>query len=67
MEFIKKLFSESSDISMMRVMAFMVTCTACYIAISHGEVSVGIVGTLLATAFTGKAVQKFGESDGPAK
>lgn len=67
MEFIKKLFSESSDISMMRVMAFMVTCTACYIAISHGEVSVGTVGTLLAAAFTGKAVQKFGESNGPAK
>jgi len=67
MEFLKKMFAESSEVSMMRVMAFMVTCTACYIAISHGEVSVGIVGTLLAAAFTGKAVQKFGEPNGPAK
>lgn len=67
MEFLKKLFTASSGVSMMRVMAFMVTCTACYIAIAHGEDSVGIVGTLLAAAFTGKAVQKFGESNGPAK
>lgn len=52
------LFSESSEISMMRVMSFIVVCTACYLAITGQEAVVGIVSVLLGTAFTGKVVQK---------
>lgn len=55
---LKSLFSENSEISMIRVMTFIVTCTACFLAISGKESVIGIVGVLLGTAFTGKVAQK---------
>lgn len=56
MQFIKDLFSENSNVSMMRVMAFITCMTACYLAVSHGEV--GVITALLVAAFGGKVGQK---------
>jgi len=61
MKFVKDLFSESSNASMMRFMCFIVCVTACYVAIFKGQDSVGLVATLLASAFGGKGLQKFAE------
>jgi hypothetical protein len=61
---LKNLFSESGDVSMMRVMSLMSTLTACGIAINavlNNRDLVGtaaIVGTLVGAAFAGKVMQK---------
>lgn len=57
-----ELFGESSNISMMRLMAFIVVLTACYLALSKGPEELGVISILLATGFGGKVAQKFGES-----
>lgn len=56
MQFIKDLFSESSSVSMMRLMALITCLTACYLALTHGEV--GVITALLVAAFGGKVGQK---------
>lgn len=55
------MFSESSPVSMMRVMALIVVLTACAIACFKSGDNVILVGTMLTVAFTGKAAQKFKE------
>jgi len=57
-EFLGNLFSESSKISMLRLMSFIVCLTGCYLAISKGPEELGVISVLLGTAFTGKVVQK---------
>lgn len=62
MKWLNSMFSESSDVSLMRVMSFIVCLTACYLAVSKGPDESGIIGTLLVTAFTGKVAQKYAET-----
>lgn len=66
MKLVRSLFSESGDISMVRVMAFIVCLTACYLALSKGPDEVTVIGTLLSTAFGAKVAQKFMEGRGNA-
>ena len=58
MNFLKSLFGESSEVSMVRVMSFMVVCTACYLALSKGPDELGVIMALLGTGFGGKVAQK---------
>ena len=59
--FFLKMFGESGEISCMRVMSFMVTCTAIYLALTHGDRAT--IGVLLGASIGGKAAQKFAERD----
>lgn len=59
MNFLKSLFSEKSDVSMMRVMSLLSLIIGAYLAITGKDVS---VSTFVYAAFGGKAVQKFIES-----
>lgn len=54
----KELFSESSGLSMMRVMTFIICLTACYLSLTKGPEELGVITTLLASAIGGKAAQK---------
>ncbi len=66
-EFIKQLFSDSGDISMMRVLSFICVITASFIALR--AVSVGsdlnaaavLCGVFLGAGISGKVVQKVTE------
>jgi hypothetical protein len=60
-KFLMEIFSETGDISCMRVMAFMVTCTAIYLALTHGDTTT--IGVLLGASIGGKVGQKFAERD----
>lgn len=62
MKFIRDLFSENSEVSMMRVMSFMSLLIAAYLAIKGQDAS---VSTFIYAAFTGKAVQKYIELKSP--
>lgn len=57
-EFLNKLFAESSGVSMLRVMSFLVCITACYISITKRADELGVISVLLSTAFGGKVLQK---------
>lgn len=59
MSFLKSLFSEKSDISMMRVMSLISLFIGAYLAIKGHDVSVGV---FVYAAFSGKAVQKYIET-----
>ena len=59
--FLLSLFGEDGNVSCMRVMCMMVTCTAIYLALTHGDVST--IGVLLGASIGGKACQKFAERD----
>lgn len=66
-DYIKSMFSENGDISMMRVGTFICIISAVAIAIiglitkqDLSSVSM-LAGTFLAAGMTGKAVQKFAE------
>ena len=66
-EHVKKLISESSDVSSMRVMSFMtlgfsylITVIALVMNKDLGDISM-LAGVFVGSAFTGKAVQKFSE------
>ncbi len=52
------LFGESSQVSMVRLMAFITVLTGCYIAISRGPEELGVISVLLGTGFSGKVAQK---------
>lgn len=56
------LFGESSNISMMRLMSFIVVMAACYLALSKGPEELGVITALLTTGFGGKVAQKFSET-----
>lgn len=58
MKFLHDMFSESSDISMMRVMALLSLLIGGYLAIKGLDTSVMIFVT---AAFSGKATQKYFE------
>lgn len=58
MKFLRGMFSESSDISMMRIMCFMALIIAGYLALKGQDASVGV---FVMAAFSGKAVQKYVE------
>jgi len=64
MRFLKDLFSESSQVSMVRVMSFSVVMTACYLALSKGPDELGVISVLLSTGFAGKIIQKNIETKG---
>jgi len=55
------LFSEAGSVSMMRVLAFQVCSTACYIAVTQGEASSGIVLGMITAALGAKVGQKLVE------
>ena len=55
MSFLISLFSEKSDISMMRVLSLISLIIGAYLAISGHDASVSI---FVGSAFAGKAVQK---------
>lgn len=61
-QWLKDLFSESSTVSAMRVMAMMALVFACYIA-AYGVYTskdvTALVSLFLGCAFTGKVAQKF--------
>lgn len=59
---LKELFSESSDISLMRVMALTSLIIGGYLALKGENTSVAIFVT---AAFGGKAAQKYVELNGP--
>lgn len=56
MKFLKALFSEESDISIMRIMSVISLLAAIYLAIKGSNES---VPTFVYAAFGGKAVQRF--------
>lgn len=56
-KFIIDLFSESSNISAMRVMCMLCCLTGCYLAVKDPS-NIGIVSILLGSAFGGKVFQK---------
>lgn len=56
---LKSLFSENSDISMMRLMSLMSLLIGAYLAVKGHDISVGV---FVYAAFGGKAVQKYIES-----
>lgn len=58
MRFVKELFSERGDVSMIRVMSLISLLTGCYLAIVGKDASVLIFVT---AGFTGKIVQKRAE------
>lgn len=60
----KGLFSESGDVSMLRVMSLIVCITACYSAIAKGPDDLGVVTILLTSAFGAKVGQKIVEGRG---
>ena len=55
-----EMFSEKGDISMTRVMSFIVCLTGCYVSIKHQDATLAAV--LLSIAFTGKVAQKVFEA-----
>jgi Na+(H+)/acetate symporter ActP len=57
-KWLKDLFSESSSVSMGRVMAFTSLCIGAYLAIKGQNDCVTI---FVASAFAGKCVQKYTE------
>ena len=58
MKWFKNLFSENSDVSMMRVMSFVCCVCACKLALTKGPEEVSVIVTLLSSAFGGKVIQK---------
>lgn len=60
MSFIKSLFSENSDVSMMRLMSLISLIIGAYLALKGHDNSVSI---FVYAAFGGKAVQKYIESN----
>lgn len=58
-DFLINLFSESSKISMLRLMSLIVCITGCYLALSKGPDEIAVISVLLGTAFGGKISQKF--------
>ena len=59
MNWIKDMFSESSDVSMMRVMSLMSLIIGAYLALTGHDTSVSV---FVYAAFGGKAVQKYIEA-----
>jgi len=63
-QWLRDLFSESSTVSAMRVMAMLALIFACYLA-AYGAYSTKdvttMVGLFLGVAFTGKVTQKYME------
>jgi len=59
MKWIKSLFSEDSDVSMVRVMALLSLCFGAYLALEGKDTSVGI---FVGGAFAAKVSQKFIET-----
>jgi predicted transporter len=65
---IKKMFSCSGDVSMMRVCQLLCTLTACAIAVlcviwaRDLSASAVLVGCILGSAFVGKSIQSFAEA-----
>lgn len=57
---LKSLFSESGDVSSMRVMAMICCLTGCYLAIKDST-AVGMVATLLGSGLGAKVLQKHAE------
>lgn len=60
MNFLKSIFSEDSDISVMRIMSIMSLIIAGYLAVKGQDASVSI---FVYAAFAGKAVQKYIETN----
>lgn len=63
MEFLKKLFSQNSEVSMMRVLSFISLIIGGYLALKGQDTSVSV---FVYAAFGGKAVQKYIESKKPS-
>jgi len=59
MSFVRALFSESSDVSMMRLLSLISLLVGAYLALKGHDTS---VPTFVYAAFGGKAVQKYIES-----
>jgi hypothetical protein len=57
-QFLKDLFSDSSNVSMMRVLCFIALMLAGYLALSGHDTS---VPAFVTAAFGGKVAQKFAE------
>jgi len=56
MSWLRELFGEKGDLSMVRVMAFSTCMTALYLSLNHGDTTT--IGLLLGTAFAGKVSQR---------
>lgn len=60
-QFFLEMFGETGDISCMRIMCMIVTLTAVYLAVTHGDAAT--IGILLGASIGGKVGQKFAEKD----
>jgi multisubunit Na+/H+ antiporter MnhG subunit len=63
-KFFYDLFGEASSLSMVRVESLIVVTTACYLALSKGPESLGVISILLTTGFGAKVIQKSIELSG---